>query len=248
MVKIAICDDSQKDIKIIQKFIVEYMDVKKVLYSINVFMSGEELLATNSAFDFVFLDIAMGVGMNGIVAGRKFQSFNRKTRIIYITSFPQYCEQAINNVHAFAYLQKPIQKEKFIKQLEEGLYFVEEENKKKQIVVFEVFEITKEQRIDTTIREFDIDEIFYFEYFNRKILIKAKEGEFYFVGQMKKLIDKMHGYAFESCHQSYLVNLKHVKKIKGYDLYIKNGDKIPVSQKKSSEFREKLNKFIQKNI
>lgn len=135
-----------------------------------------------------------------------------------------------------------------MKQLEEVLYLVEEENRKKQMVVFEILEITKEQKIDTIIREFDVDEIFYFEYFNRKILIKTKNEEFYFVGQMKKLINKMDRYDFESCHQSYLVNLKYVKKIKGYDLYIKNGDKIPISQKKSSEFRKKLNQFIQKSI
>lgn len=110
MVKIAICDDNQKDIEIIQKFLIEYMYVKDIVYSIAIFISGEELLVTNSEFDFIFLDIAMGLGMNGIVAGRKFKSFNQKTKIIYITSFPQYCQQAINNVHAFAYLEKPIQK------------------------------------------------------------------------------------------------------------------------------------------
>lgn len=58
----------------------------------------------------------------------------------------------------------------------------------------------------------------------------------------------MSDYPFESCHQSYLINLKYVKKLKGYDLFLKNGETIPVSQKMSAEFREKMNKFIQKSI
>ena len=101
--------------------------------------------------------------------------------------------------------------------------------------------------METVIKEFELDEILYFEYVNRKIRIVTSNGDFYFVGQMKKLINKMSEYKFESCHQSYLINLKYVKKIKGYELYLKNGEMIPVSQKKSFEFREKLNKFIQKN-
>jgi hypothetical protein len=39
-----------------------------------------------------------------------------------------------------------------------------------------------------------------------------------------------------------------VKKIKGYDVFLNNNDKIPVSQKKSADFRKKLNAFIQSAI
>lgn len=248
MVNIAICDDDEKDIMAIEKFVIEYMQKRDLLYRINVFKSGEELLASDREFNFVFLDIALGKGMNGIVAGKKFQSLNRKTRIIYITSFRQYCELAINNVHAFAYLEKPIRKENVHKQLEDVLKWIEEENKEKQFISFEVIEINKEHKVETVIKEFAIDEIVYFEYVNRKIRIVSSKGDFYFVGQMKKLINRMSEYTFESCHQCYLINLKYIKKIKGYELYLKNGEIIPVSQKKSFEFREKLNKFIQKNI
>ncbi len=248
MIQLAICDDDKNDIEVTENFTKEYMEEKGWSYTIEVFRSGEELMLSDKEFDFIFLDIAMGEGMNGIVTGKQFQKLYRNTKIIYTTSFQQYCEQALNNVHAFAYLTKPIEKEKLYSQLDEVLYFMEDKVTEKQFVTFEVVEITKELKLDKIIQDFDVEDIFYFEYVNRKIKIKTEKGDFYFMGQMKKLMDKMAAYSFESCHQSYLVNLKHIRKMKGYDIYLKNGDIIPLSQKKSSEFREKLNRFIQKSI
>lgn len=247
MIEIAICDDNEKDQETIQKFIVAYMSNKNYSYTIWIYKTAEELLESERMFCVIFLDIIMGNGMNGIIAGRKFRSVNRKTKIIYITNFHQYMEQAFNGVHAFAYLDKPVKKEKIDFQLDEVLSIVEEEEKQKKIVMFEVIEVIG-HHMDTVIKEFDVEDIYYFEYVNRRIKIRTVEGDFYFIDQMKNLIIKMCDYPFESCHQNYLINLKYVKKIKGYDLFLKNGEMIPVSQKKSAKFREKMNQFIQRSI
>lgn len=244
----AICDDCKKDIKIVEEYVIEYMEEKNLPYTINKFGSGEELLECKLEFDLVFLDITMGEGINGIVAGKEFQKLHRQTKIVYITSFRQYCEMAINRVHAFAYLKKPLRKEILNSQMGEILCQIEEERRDIKLITFEVFEMIKEYQKEVIIKEFKVDEILYFEYANRKVRMVTIDGEFYFRGQMKKLIDKMSEYTFESCHQSYLVNLKYVRKIKNYELYLKNGEQIPVSQKKSFEFRKKLNKFVHENI
>lgn len=248
MLEIAICDDNEKDQEMIQKFIADYMNGKKLCHSIYTYKTGEELLESNYAFHVVFLDIAVGGGMNGIITGKKFRFINKKTKIIYITSYQQYMEQALNGVHAFAYLKKPIERDIFYLQLDEVIHIVEEEQAQKQIVTFEVLEILQEQCVDTVIREFNVENIYYFEYVNRRIKIRTVNGDFYFADQMKNVIHKMRDYPFESCHQSYLINLNYVKKLKGYELLLKNGEMIPVSQKKSAGFREKINQFIQKSI
>ena len=248
LIKIAICDDDPKDIHVIKTVVKNYMEDREISYQIDTFSCGEELLDSHQEYHFVFLDIAMGEGMNGIMTGKQFQRFHRNTKIIYITSFHQYCEVAVNDVHAFAYLQKPIKREKLQMQLRDLLEIVEEEREESQSISFEIFKITKDYRMETKIEEFTLDEIFYFEYMNRKIKVITSKGDFYFSGQMKKLIGKMSEFSFESCHRNYLVNLKYVMRIKGYEVYLKNGAVIPVSQKKSFEFREKLNSYIQKMI
>lgn len=248
MIKIAVCDDSKDDAAIIEKAIAEYMEEKRSSYKIDLFTSGEALVDSEEDFHIIFLDISMGEGMSGIAAGEKIQNFYKKTKIIYTTSFQQFFEQALNQVHAFAYLVKPVEKKKLVAQLDAVMNFLNEEEKNRQMVSFEVIHITKESKVETVIKQFDIEEIFYFKYVNRKIMIRTKSGDFFFGGQMKKLMERMRQFAFESCHQSYCVNMRYVKKIKGYELYLNNGETIPVSQKKSSEFREKLNKYIQNNI
>ena len=59
---------------------------------------------------------------------------------------------------------------------------------------------------------------------------------------------KMEQYGFYMTHKSFTVNLYHVKSIKGYDIFMMNSNIVPLSQKKSVIFREKLNEFIAEQI
>lgn len=245
MIEIAICDDEEQDAAIIKSYLEAYLNEKKLDYIIYVYRTGEELLDSNRCFHVVFLDIAMGKGMTGIRAGQEFRNGNRKTKIIYTTSFQQYFEQALNDVHAFAYLQKPIQKETLISQLKEVLRFIKVES---QFIFVNTIEITKNPNLNEVRRKIDINVIYYFEYANRKIKIQTEEAQYWICGQMKSVIDDMQEHSFEECHQNFLVNLAYVDRVKAYELYLKNGKKIPISQRKSAEFREKLNNYLQRSM
>lgn len=247
MFSIAVCDDNKKDSTKIVNIVKNYLDTTYIPYEINVFRSGEELLKYQDKIDLIFLDIALD-GINGIQAGRMIREINRNVKIVYTTSFKQYCKQAVNNVHAFAYLEKPVKKEKAEKQLHEILQYIRDEKENIEIVKFEIVEITKEGDIENKIMGFEVKDILYFEYLNRKIKIKLENEEYFFINKMKALADKMQEYNFEICHQCFLVNLRHVKKIKGYEVLLDNNEKLPVSQKKSADFRKRLNKFIQSSI
>ncbi|MBA4687353.1 MAG: response regulator transcription factor [Candidatus Galacturonibacter soehngenii] len=247
MLNIAICDDNGNDLTNIKDITNKYLKTKNICYQIIIFKSGEELLRFDNKLDLIFLDIAMD-GINGIQAGKEMRKRDRNVKIIYTTSYGQYCEQAVNNVHAFAYLEKPITKNKAEQQLDEVMQYLQEENKKTEMVKFEVIEITKEGKIENKIKNFKVNDIFYFEYLNRKVKIKLENEEYFSINKMKDLVNKMSVYNFEICHQCFMVNLRHVKRIKGYEVFLENNEKIPVSQKKSADFRKKLNKFIQSNI
>ena len=247
MLSIAICDDDKSDAAKIEALIKDYMSLKQMPYQLKRFHSGEELLEAKEVFELLFLDIALG-GMNGIQVGKLIRETNHNAKIIYTTSYKQYCKQAVNRVHAFAYLVKPITKDKMDRQLDEILQCIVEEHEKEETVKFEILEITGDGELEVRIKDFEVKDIYYFEYFNRKIKIKLEHEEYFFRDKMKDLADKMQIHNFEICHQCFLINLRHVKKIKGYDVFLNNNDKIPVSQKKSADFRKKLNAFIQSAI
>lgn len=109
MLFIAICDDNKKDSARIAKFIKNYMKSGSIPFQINIFKSGEELLRFEGKFDLIFLDIAL-TGINGIQVGKMIWEMNRNVKVIYTTSYKQFCRQAVNYVHAFAFLEKPVTK------------------------------------------------------------------------------------------------------------------------------------------
>ncbi|MFR3728949.1 LytR/AlgR family response regulator transcription factor [Lacrimispora sp.] len=243
MFSIAICDDDKKDTLKMVALIKDYMNARRIPCQVDTFQSGEELLGIHKVFDLIFLDIGLS-GINGIIVGKKIREENRNVKVIYTTSYKQFCKQAVNHVHAFAYLEKPVTRDKAEKQLDEILQYIQEEHEQSETVKFEIMEITAEGEVETRIRDFEVREIFYFEYFDRKIKIKLENKEYFFKDQMKDLAEKMMEHHFEICHQCFLVNLRHVKRIKGYEICLTNDEIIPVSQKRSASFRKKLNQFI----
>ena len=49
-------------------------------------------------------------------------------------------------------------------------------------------------------------------------------------------------------HKSFVVNFFHVKNLKGYDITMSDGSLVPLSQKKSSVFREELAVWLSEQI
>ena len=62
--------------------------------------------------------------------------------------------------------------------------------------------------------------------------------------QLKELLEKFEKYNFASPHKSFIVNMLYIKAIKGFDIFIENGDKIPLAQKRAG-FKSIFNDFLQ---
>ncbi len=175
MFKVAICDDEQNEAAVIKQLVEEFMKDHGILYSIQMFHSGEDLTASSVSFDFVFLDISMG-GMNGIEAGMKLYQKNRKVRIIYITGFNGYCSDAINRAHAFAYLPKPVKKEQLIDHISELVQVIGlDRGNDIEIVLSNVTEISESGEKEYPAVNVSVSKILYFEYVKtaRKIRVKT---------------------------------------------------------------------------
>lgn len=248
MLQIAICDDEQSDIDEIQGIIMGLLDEKRQQYDIDTFQSGEDLLNSSKKYQLIFLDIVME-GKNGIQTGTELRAKLKQVHIIFITDFEEYCSQAVNKVHAFAYLEKPVTKENMQSQLNDALDDIQNKSQESvQAVHFEILEAGDGSKTRLGYQNFNVAEIIYFEYINRRARMKLENEEFYFQDKMKELAERMKVYSFVLCHQSYLVNLAQVKSVKGYDVYLKNGEVLPLAQKKSVEFRSKLNQYLQRSM
>lgn len=102
LLQIAICEDDYEDNEMLIKNLENILDSYKIVYKITCFTSGEDLLDSDMNFHLIFMDIAMN-GKNGIETGRQIYNKNKASKIIYQTNFKNFCEEAVNTVHAFAF-------------------------------------------------------------------------------------------------------------------------------------------------
>lgn len=91
----------------------------------------------------------------------------------------------------------------------------------------------------------ELDDIYYFEYMSRRVLINTSQGEYIATYSLKELYEKFNKYNFESPHKSFIINMLHIKRIKGFDILMENGGTIPLAQKRAVGFKAKFNDFLQ---
>lgn len=117
--KIAICDDDSQELAKISSFIETYRLKKNVLLTYKTFQSATELVSAmeSGAYNILLLDILMP-GLNGIQAAHEIREFDGVTKIVFLTSSPEFAVESYQ-VKAHNYILKPVSKEKLYHMLDE---------------------------------------------------------------------------------------------------------------------------------
>lgn len=102
MLQIAICDENGEDSQKIRVLLEQILDEYSIRYGIQVFEEGEELLASAVIFDLIFIDVRLN-GDDGIEVAEKLYCRNKASKIIFQSRLNQYCGDAVNKSHAFAF-------------------------------------------------------------------------------------------------------------------------------------------------
>ena len=240
MLEIAICEDEQADRERLQGMLHTILDKYNVERQITCYSSGEELLGSGVQFQLIFMDIVME-GRNGIDIGQEIYNRNHTAKIIYQTNFGDYCKEALNTVHAFAYMEKPVDEKMLEKQVAEFLkqYQKEEVQLEFSSVSFEENDIVAEKPSMLL----SVSAIQYFEYIKakKKVKIVTESAVYEYPDVISSLEARMQPYGFETSCRGILVNLRNVMKVKGYEVILRNGASVPLSQKRVMEFKKRLN-------
>ena len=120
MLEIAVCDDDIADLECAVTMLHKIFTSQKIAYHIEQFVSANQMLENISNIDIGILDISMEE-LNGIKLGRKLKEKFPDVKLVYITSYEEYCMQVINEVHAFSFLCKPLEYDKLELQILELL-------------------------------------------------------------------------------------------------------------------------------
>lgn len=232
MYKIAVCDDEEAVSAQVKELITEWNPSVDVV----CFSSGEELLENYQSYEAVFLDIDMA-GMNGIETGKAIRKMDKDTKIVYLTAYRDYVSGAFG-VHAFQYLLKPVNKKAIWNVLEEIFRYTKAAGKK---IILDFHTVDGSLCLP-------VERIYFFEYENRKIRIVTDEEQYYMSDKIGNVAKRMAEFGFSMPHQSFVVNMFHVKNVKNQQIFLDNGMDIPLSQKKQKIWKQELMEYLSRRL
>ena len=219
VIKIAIVEDEELQAQLIRKYVEKWAEEKNIKTIIESFHSGESFnfsWCVDKSYDILLLDIQMP-GINGVELARKIREKDWLINIIFITAIPDYIGEGYE-VEAINYLIKPIDKKKLYECLDRALEKTPEEEK--ILLVKEQGEIYRIVQSD----------ILYIESFGHNLEINTIDEKYNIRKSIAAIEKELDGKDFVCCHRSYIVGLKHVKRIGKNTLELDNGTKIPVSR------------------
>ncbi len=226
--RIAICDDEEIILEIIKEKCIAILNDNNCEYDIALFNNGKKLLQELKNPDIIFLDINMP-DIDGFSVAELLRKEGYNKYIIFLTSKIEYMQRAFK-VKAFRYLLKPIDDA----QLKEALKEVIKELPSKTKIILEH---KNGQAI------VDIKDFIYIESLGDNTAIHMA-NEYYISNKPLKYWANQFKNLFYQTHKSYLVNLSHVKKIEDNFAFLKNNIKIPISYRKSTNFKVAVKDYI----
>lgn len=229
----------------IRDIIDEYMKKQEFYYGINLFSSSVEMLRASSMMHLLIIDIEFSEmdGVDAIEISKKVRIDNQGIVLIFISRYSHMIYRVVNEAHPFAFLCRPFRKEVLISQLEDLKTYINYKKRRENVIRLKLIHISDDGLVEYHYKNFVLRDILSFEYINRKIKVSLYNNEYYFIDTLKNVFDKIQKYNFEYCHKSCIVNIEYIEQIKGYEIRMKNGNTLKISQKKSNEFRKKMKEF-----
>jgi len=195
--RILICDDDTLFLEQLQKYLKVFFDTKHIKCpEIISFTSGEELLADKETKDIVFLDVEMP-GMNGIYAGNELKKQNKNIIIFVVTSYSEYLDDAMR-FHVFRYLSKPLDKQRFYRNLTDALMYYNTMTQK--------IPIETRDGIYTVASSY----IIAIEAQSRKVIVHTTKRNFISIHNMNYWAEHLPKNCFFQTHRSFIINFEHV--------------------------------------
>lgn len=228
--RIAVCDDEPAAAALLAGQIAAYLDKTHMAYETVCFASANALLASETSFEIVFLDIRME-GINGMEAAARIRARDAACVLVFVTALPEYVYDAFA-VEAADYLLKPVRQEKFDAVLARILARLSARR--------EAFLTVRRGPWQSVVK---LSEIYYCEVISRKVYLHLREAVLDYYSSLEEL-EALLDAQFFRCHRSYLVNLRHVRSSGPGELTLANGARVPVARSRRQALSEAMLAYL----
>ena len=225
--QMAICDDCCGDAKHLKDLlegyeVTVYSDAASLLLDVEV---------KKTFYQIYFLDIYIENSMNGIELAKRIQMTDKEAVICFVSTSNAFYREAYD-LYAIQYLLKPVQKEQLdllcekvsgrLKNKEQSLSF-KSRGQTGTIPYSKILFISSREHM-------------VYIYCTDQTVQECK-------GKLNELAIKMCGNVFLRCHQSYLVNMYHVDRLRGNEMMV-SGHCIPISRRYYAQVRQRYQEIL----
>ncbi len=216
--RMAVCEDNEIQQDIMKHMLNRYASERSFPFEIVPYKFGKNFLydmEEGAYYDVSFLDIYMEDIMGNEIA-HQLRARGYQGEIVFFTASPDFAIESYD-VDASGYLLKPLDYEKLKMVMDR--------------ITRNMNPSTYQIRQRATVTKVVYHEILYIESINSKCILHTESGAAYTVYKTLTAIEKELGdRRFLRCHQSFLVNMDHIKQI-GAQFLLSNGDIVPIRQR-----------------
>ncbi len=238
MLTIAIVDDNDFDREECDRVLQSYAKSRQQHLQTRLFHSEKPLFLQDPDWipDCVFLDIVMDDNSpRGIETGRKINERWPYCQIVYLTDYIVYASDVYRSRHTYF-----VTKRDFSNKVDEIFEIIGESyrNRNRRISF---------QTVNRSMVSLYTKDILLFERNLRKTIVLTEDQEYEITESLAELQNNQPGAMFCRCHNSFLVNLIHVREMNGDSFVLRNNMSVPISRRHKQEARDQFYTWLTEN-
>ena len=236
-IRIACCDDEKQQLELYKTMFTNIEMRQDIKLNVEYFLSGNFMLerfqSEKNPFDLVYLDMDMDEKSGLDLAKEIRQNYHSDCLILFLTNCPKYMQNSFD-VRAFQYMIKPVQFDEFEKKFNAARKYLEKDDKNRVVL-----------KIDEDNVVFFTNEIYYIEKekSSKQFLVYLEDKCVVAKGVLSAIENQLLEQHFMRTHRSYLVNMKHIRRIQKNDLVLSNGNLVPISRRKEKELKQQFMRY-----
>lgn len=224
---IAVVEDEQAVTRQLAAMIRRYGKEHSVPFEIFTFADGIDFLnGYQSVYDIVCMDIEMPHS-NGMKVAHKLRQIDQSVSLVFITNLAQYAIEGYS-VSAVGYIVKPLRYETFSFHFERVLRAAMR-NQKRTVSI-----VAGKEHV-----RLNVDDIFYLEVVNHAVIYHTVRGDYETWDSLTNAEKMFEPGEFARCNNCFLVNLRHVREVKGETVVVGNTP-LKMSRLKKKDFMAAL--------
>lgn len=235
LIRILVCDDDQTILSEIQSLLISWEKKHHIEFDTECFSSADAVVAqSNNSYDIAFIDVEMP-GISGLRLAEMLKDVNPDVLIMIVTSFTRYLDSAMR-IKVFRYLSKPIDRERFSRNLFDAV-------KEHKMLSKTITVATKE-----SVHMIKTKDILFIQGTKNGSIIVTKQEELQTAHKIAVWLEKINQpNCFVYSHTSFAVNLQNVISFDKQNVILRKDSEHTVSAymsgRRYSQFRHQFLNF-----